>query len=198
MRVFAAAAAIVLFGQSADANALLSDTVQFDQNTDLYTYKYTINNDSPGTIWNLDILVGNAALGTYNGEIPIAPRNTAPAGWAMSGVYSGSIAGSPYNEAGGFFQWYGSNGPNDIQPGANGITFTLITPFAPTSDDGLNDYFLYGSQGVVAFGNTIVPDGANWIPNPSATPIPGTLPLLISGLGMFGILGRRKKRKSQA
>jgi hypothetical protein len=197
MQMVAATAAVLLFVNSANASVMLSGTVQFDDNTDLYTYKYTVNNDTAGTIWNLDILVGNTALGTYNGEIPIVPHNAGPSGWSMSGVNSGSIGGSPYNEAGGFYQWYAGNGSSEIQPGSNGIVFTVITSFAPTWDDGLNDYFLYGSAGIAAFGNIVVPDGADWIQAPSAAPIPGTLPLLISGLGTLGIFSRRKKRKVQ-
>ena len=50
------------------------------------------------------------------------------------------------------------------------------TPFAPTTNQGLNDFNLYGANtttgigGVVDYGNVVVPDEANWQRRSSASP----------------------------
>jgi hypothetical protein len=191
----ALAVSVLILTTSAQAEALLSGTVQYDQTTGLYTYDYTVENYTSSTIWNVDVLVGNAALGTYLGEQPIPPGYSTPTGWTMYGAFSGSIASPPYNEHGGFYEWYGAT--SAIQPETSSFGFSVTTTFAPTLDDGLNDYFLYGSLGVVGFGNVVVPDGANWVPFPTATtPLPAALPLFASGLGIFGFIARRKKAKA--
>jgi hypothetical protein len=184
----------VLSVSTADASTLLYGTDVFDPATGFYTYSYAVENNSSSTIFEVNILVGNAALGTFNG-FPIPPSHTAPSGWTMNGAVSGSIASPPYNEAGGFYQW--SGGTNLIQPGTNAFGFSVTTSFAPTLANGLNDYFLYGSpEGVVAFGNVVVPNGANSL-TVSPVPLPGAFPLFATGLGALGLLARYRKRKTK-
>jgi hypothetical protein len=171
VRGIVAAAAMLISAQAASADALLYGAVNFDPTSDLYTYSYAVENDTSSTIFQVNILVGNVALGTYNnGQIlNLPPSSTAPSGWpSMAAAYSGSIAGPPYNEKGVFYSWFGGYSAsctctyaNVILPGADTFGFSVTTPFAPTLDDGLNDFFLYGSEGVVAFGNVVVPDGAD-------------------------------------
>jgi hypothetical protein len=91
-----------------------------------------VENDSSSTIWKVDILVGNVALGTYKGLQPIPPRYTAPSGWTVYGAFSGSIADPPYNENGGFYEWYG--GSNVIQPGAEAFGKPLLSLRPETGD----------------------------------------------------------------
>jgi hypothetical protein len=185
--------ATILSVSTADANTLLYGTDVFDPATGLYTYSYAVQNDSSSTISNVDILVGNAALGTYNGQ-PIPPTYAAPSGWTMYGATSGSIANPPYNEGGGFYEWYG--GANGIKPGTNAFGFSVTTSFAPTLANGLNDYFLYGSPGgVVAFGTVVVPNGANSL-SVSPVPLPGAFPAFATGLGAMGLLAWYRKRKT--
>jgi hypothetical protein len=191
---------LAIFQAPASASALLFSSVTQDARG-LYTYSYAVQNNTLSTIWNVDVLVGNVALGTYNGLQPIPPSYTAPSGWTMYGAFSGSIADPPYNENGGFYEWYGP-GANIIQPRATAFGFSVVTSFAPTLDNGLNDFFLYGSEGIVAFGNVVVPDGANWyIPPPppvGTAPVPASLPLFATGLGVIGLLSWRRKRRAVA
>jgi PEP-CTERM motif len=187
-------AALCLASSFSQANA---DALLFSSVTEaggLYTYNYAVENNTSSTIWNVDILVENAALGPFVGQ-PIPPGYTAPSGWTMYGAVSGSIGGPPYNENGGFYEWYGP-GANAIQPGATAFGFSVVSAFAPTLDNGLNDFFLYGSEGVVAFGNVVVPGGTFSAQFPSQTPLPESLPLFASGLGLIGMLAWWRKRRA--
>ena len=203
VQIAAAAAAMLISAQAASADALLYGAVEFDSTSDLYTYSYAVENDTSSTIFQLNILVGNTALGTFsNGQIlELPPGYTSPTGWpSMRSGYSGSIAGPPYNENGVFYSWFGGYSAsctciyaNVILPGADAFDFSVTTPFAPTLKDGLNDFFLYGRAGVVAFGNVVVPDGADLYTPPPETPIPATLPLFATGLGALVLFGWRRR-----
>jgi hypothetical protein len=182
----------VLSLSTAHASTILYGADEFDPATGLYTYSYAFQNYSSSTISEVNILVGNVALGTFNGQ-PIPPSYTAPSGWTMNGAISGSIGNPPYNEVGGFYEW--SGGANGIKPGTNAFGFSVTTSFAPTLANGLNDYFLFGSPGgVVAFGNVVVPNGANSL-TVSPVPLPGTFTLFATGLGAMGLLAWYRKRK---
>lgn len=177
-------------------SALLFNAVTFDPLTSLYTYNYIVQNDSNSNIGDVAILVGNTVLGTYSGLQPLVPDYTAPSNWTMFGSFSGSIASAPYNESGGFYEWYGGYGADAIQPGAIGVGFSVTSRFAPTLDNGLNDYFLYGPPGgIVGYGNVVVPSGADWMPpHPSsvaAVPEPSTWLMLLIGFVALSAAGRR-------
>jgi len=186
--------------------SLLYSTVTFDPATTLYTYAYAVQNDgSSGPIQNVDIFVGGAPK-TPLGMIaiqPIPPASTSPSGWwNMSGAVAGSIAAPPYAMNGGFYEWYSGGGTNSVQSNQTLFGFSFTTPFAPTLNQGLNDFFLYSStQGIVAFGNVEVPSGANWFmqqiqtPNPNATPLPDSLPLFLTGLLVMAIIWRQIYRR---
>jgi hypothetical protein len=180
----------------ASANPVLYSAVNFDAATGLYTYDYAVQNNGPGTISHVDILVGNSLLGTYLGIQPLVPSYTAPGGWTMYGSFSGSIANAPYNMSGGFYEWY-SGGTNNIQAGTTAFGFSVTTRFAPTLDNGLNDYFLYGSEGIMAFGNIVVPGGADWMPAlTAATPLPSSISLMGGILAMsMAAMWWRKRHK---
>jgi hypothetical protein len=202
------AVASLISEQAASANALLFAAVEFDSTSKLYTYDYAVVNDTPSKIFQVNILVGNADLGTYSsGQILELPRGyTSPRGWpSLSTSYSGGIAGFPYDENGVFYSWFGGYKgsceciyANVIRPGADAFGFSVTTPFAPTLDEGLNDFFLYGTEGIVAFGNVVVPDGADLYNPPPETPISTTLPLFAGGLGALVLFGLPRKRKARA
>jgi hypothetical protein len=206
-RIAAATAVMLIVNQGASANALLYGAVEFDSTTKLYTYKYAVENDTSSKIFQVNILVGDAALGTYtSGQILDLPVGyTSPKRWpSLSTSYSGAIAGPPYNEDGVFYSWFGGyrgsckcDYAHVIRPGADRFGFSVTTPFAPTLDKGLNDFFLYGTEGVVAFGNVVVPDGAELFTPAPETPIPATLPLFAGGLGALAMFGLRRKRKAK-
>jgi hypothetical protein len=166
----------------------------FDPSTGMWTYNYTIDNP-PVLITHLDIFVGQGP-----GIQPIPVFSTKPDGWTMYGAFSGTICSPPYNECGGFYEFYSGYGPGSISPGGSG-SFSLVTSYAPTNDNGGNDFFLYGCQtfapytgcGVQAYGNVVVPDGADWLMYHPTTPIPSTLPLLLTGLGGLLWLASRSR-----
>ena len=97
VRTPAAAAAMLISAQAASADALLYGAVEFDPTTDLYTYSYAVENDTSSTIFQVNVLVGNVALGTYsNGQfLQLPPSYTSPSGWSLRTGYSGSIAYPP-------------------------------------------------------------------------------------------------------
>ncbi len=171
-------------------SAILSNQVDFDSTTSLYTYSYGIQNDTPSTIWNVDLFVGPTPQGMIQ---PIPASYTAPSGWTMYGAFSGLIANSPYSMLGGFYEFYGNG--DAIQPGSPASVFSFTTSYAPTSDNGTNDFFLYGSQGIVAYGNVVVPSGADWLmASPyiyGAVPEPSTWLLLLIGFVMLAIFYRK-------
>jgi hypothetical protein len=76
IRVGIAALCLAGFYAQANASALLFSSVTEDA-SGLYTYSYAVQNNTLSTIWNVDVLVGNVALGTYNGLQPIPPSYTA-------------------------------------------------------------------------------------------------------------------------
>jgi hypothetical protein len=178
------AVAIVALSSGAHAAIALYGSDTFDHATGLWTYDYVIQGNGPETTYDFGIMVGDAALGTYNGLQPIPPAYTAPNGWTMFGSFSGSIC-PQYGECGGFYEWY--------TPGAgvqSATGFSVTTRFAPTDDGGANNYFLYGWNGlayaVEAVGNLVVPDGADWLPMPAPAPELGSgLP---SALAIGGVL----------
>jgi hypothetical protein len=81
--------------------------------------------------------------------------------------------------------------PNTIDPSTNKPVWTEFS-FAVVGS-GLDTFKLsFGdSPGWIALDNFSVTD-------PSATPLPGTLPLFAGGLGMMGLLGWRRMRQAAA
>ena len=168
------------FAPAIEGHPLFSGSVSFDPGTGLYTYGYVVNNLTQSTIREISILVGNAALGAPVGDIqPIPPPHSAPGGWYMHGAL-GPRPGcdelealldhrAPCNEKGGVYGFYEFNaGPGaSIPPGAS-ADFSVTTRFAPTTDEGLNVFSVFGEDtatgkpGFVANGSVVVPSGADW------------------------------------
>ena len=195
--------------------ALLYSSVNFDQASGLYNYNYAVQNDlNSGLIQGVDIFVGGfpvAPAGMFVAG-PVLPTTvSSPTGWTVFGAVSGGIAASPYNMNGGFYEWYGgSNTPADVQPGQTLTGFSFSSAFAPTLNNGLNDFFLFSStNGIVAFGNVEVPSGADWAfavipppnPMPQFTPLPGSAWLmgtvLLVGILAHALMGTRKMTEEQ-
>lgn len=127
--------------------------------------------------------------------------NTSPAGFA----FASSSEDTPYGTFTNGVDYLGSNGgPPNSNPGP--LIFTV------TATGGLNladfitnsgGYFfaadLYGTGGntgaVAADSLSCVGDCRAGGPPPATTPLPSTLPLLVGGLGAFGLMVRRRKRK---
>ncbi len=109
----------------------------------------------------------------------------------------------------GFTAYFNGLGPGTLTVfGTGGLT---IGTFAlPTS--GVDPATGLADRGYLGFTSTDPITGFQWdtiggtnlntgftnISVGSATPLPGTLPLFASGLGMLGLLGWRRKRKAQA
>jgi hypothetical protein len=128
--------------------------------------------------------------------------------------------------AGSCANWPASCGLSDTAKGTITVTFSFTTPTGATgelSDTGtytadyqnLTDSIVWNSPDplVVDFADGAVLDitlvnASDWsitpdisfdlTKGPSATPLPATLPLFVSGLGGLGLLGWRKKRKTAA
>jgi PEP-CTERM motif len=188
----------------------LTGSVSFDPSTDLYTYSYAVENDGPGPITSVDLFVAPFSPSQFallDATPPllqiIAPTYTAPSGWTMAPAYSGGIGSgicnSPYDMCGGFYQFVDLNG--SLAVGTTLTGFSFATPFAPTTDGGANDYDLYGdaSTGIVAYGNVVVPDGADFA---YVAPEPATWVMLAIGLAGLALVravrGGAGKRASGA
>jgi hypothetical protein len=187
-----------------EASTLFSSNT-FDPTTGLWTYSYVVDNTSGGAaITEFSVLINGGGFPTvpagYNVVQPIPAPYTAPGGWIMFGAFSGAIANPPYNELGGFYEFYSGGDPgNTILPGQIVSGFSVTTPFAPTVAGGANDYFMYGCMpqtacDVQAYGNVIVPSGADWWIE-GGVPEPSTWAMMILGFAGVGFMAYRRKSK---
>jgi len=108
------------------------------------------------------------------------------------------------------FLYYGDNRPGDIwglHVDVNGSILDLSdTDNAPGTNPGTIATLLFltnGAGDATVFFNQTTPSGSEASPiidnvTVSETPIPAALPLFATGLGAFGLLGWRRKRKNAA
>lgn len=167
----------------------------------LWTYNYTISNNTI-LIDDFDILING---GGYYGLQPIPPPYTVPDQWIVKGAFSGSICNPPYNECGGFYQFYSQFDPTAAS--ATTINFSFTTPYAPSTTTN-NDFFIYGCQTfapytgceVQSYGNVIVPDAADWLQFPIivASPLPSAWSVMLVGLLLMGAIYARTNYLSKA
>jgi hypothetical protein len=91
---------------------------------------------------------------------------------------------------------FGSGNPltGDFLLSVNGGTFNMVT-FATANDEGLN---LYGTSFAFEEDSSSTGDVTFYVSalEYQNTPIPAALPLFASGLGVIGLLLRRRKRKT--
>ena len=214
-KIVATFATLIFFGIATPVEAAtLYSNDTFDPSTSLWTYNYIVDDTSGGAlITHVDIFVGGFPTEPqgYYAVVPIPPVYTAPSGWTMYGVFDGApglLADPPYNELGGFYQFYSNFSDynhNGIFPGQIVSGFSVTTSYAPSVDGGGNDYILEGYEGTISganfgvqgYGNVIVPHAADWlIGGTGPAPIPSSSILFASGLTALGLLGWRRKRKN--
>ncbi|MGB6589090.1 MAG: hypothetical protein WCC50_10370 [Pseudolabrys sp.] len=134
---------------------------------------------------------------TYTGNV-----STLDAGGTVSGAYNGLVSGT----LAGSVSISAANGGTFVDVSLNAAALAALT----SGEGGL---FAFGGDllGVpdgqltqrTVFANSSVddvgaPDGNTQLilTTISPTPVPGALPLFVSGLGVFGFLGWRRKRKA--
>ena len=82
--VLALSLATIASSGRACADPILSGSVSFDPTTGLYTYSYTLDNQSgPAPIYDIDILIDMTVIGY------ISSSHTNPAGWTSYSAQSG-------------------------------------------------------------------------------------------------------------
>jgi hypothetical protein len=137
---------------------MLTATVSFDKKTHLYTYSYTVDNDTSGLISELGILVTNPS-NPNNLRPPKAPLfSTAPKGRFLTEVVSGSVANPPYNEVGGIFEWVTLSRADAVKPGAELSAFSVTVRQSPAANSHNNYFLLGGTTGrVVNYGHIAAP-----------------------------------------
>jgi len=116
-------------------------------------------------------------------------------------LYSIQVTGQ--NSQNSFFQFLiDPDGPGSsgfVQLGGNvnfGNGFNTITLPAFT-DLGTSDFFRIVNRGTGSNSEGQI-SGVSITQVPSAVPLPAALPLFAAGLGVLGLLGRRRKRKAAA
>jgi hypothetical protein len=193
VRVSLTALCLTVFYARANAATLLFSSVT-ENSSGLYTYNYLIDNTAgASSVYEVNILVSPQNLAIPSPPLPVS--YTAPYGWFLQTAGSGSIADPPYNECCGFYQFaepYSGRkvDPLEIPMGAilGGFSFSV---YAPPSQFSTNNYFLFGDPvGVTSYGFTLAPEI-------STTPLPDTLPLFATGLGLIGMLGWWRKRENR-
>ncbi|MCC6779117.1 MAG: hypothetical protein IT537_21245 [Hyphomicrobiales bacterium] len=150
-------------------------------------YQFSDNMDvidlSPGSPWPYGAHSGNySALNDYGGTGVItkvgggtfAFDSTYIKGWANNGIAAGTITG-----------YLNGNPISSVQFSTTGGNWQhVIANFLSVDEVRIvGDFFLLDDT---------------QINGPSSVPIPATLPLFASGLGLLGLAGWRKRRKSRA
>jgi hypothetical protein len=169
----------------------------------------------PLTFSNINI-VGTALFGGVLGPISVAPfilgnefglsllyTAFAPPGGFVDIAWTYNVSGGPINDA--FLALSGSVSGDGIlrvdEVLSNGVTLhltetqlTALAFFDPVSELGvLKDHFQFGGTGSGSFSTSSILTNAF-----SVVPLPGALPLFITGLGAMGLLSWRRKRKAKA
>jgi hypothetical protein len=157
--------------------------------------------------WCLDVYDGLASSGTYT----IAPLTTAGAGGSNP-----SLTTTQIGEIGALMKYGDANIAADVSPGIQLAIWQIEYPtFAYTglSSGAIADAATFKADAIAGTGvwapegvNLLSEDGnqnlGDWTPSGggglNTTPLPAALPLFATGLGAFGLLGWRRKRKSQA
>jgi hypothetical protein len=177
---------------------ILSSSVSFDSQSELYTYSYSIDN-AGGTapIWQFSLLVAPFGAGPLVGD-PLSPfaSITAPTGWSVGEAVSGSIAEPPYSMSGKFLYWNGFSNP--IQIGASLSGFSFSTYLSPTTSNG-NNYFLYGDaspSNLVLNGDLNIAEYGATLAPLAPVPEPSTWAMII--LGFASVCLMRRQRRSCA
>jgi hypothetical protein len=121
-----------------------------------------------------------------------------------------SFTGPTSFGSGGFSQANTQTGPTAgiYDPGtfADGFSLYVTVPYEYVSDTLISDLATYNSQTLASLG--ITPGTYTWtwgidadqsftLDVVAATPLPATLPLLLTGLGGLGLLGWRRKRNAR-
>jgi hypothetical protein len=149
----------------------LQSSVSFSSATQLYTYRYVVNNTTGiSSIGELALLVDSSG---YN----VAPNpnhipHMKPAGYRISEATSGNIEEPPYSIVGTLFVWVPLDLTDPIPRGGTLGGFSFSAPFPPATGQN-NNYFLYSfdDRRVVDYGRVIAPDfrGMFVVPEPSAS-----------------------------
>lgn len=181
--------------QSARAD-LLSGSVAYNPNTQLYTYSYTLTNPSTSA-YTIGIMVGPASGSTNNVIQPIS--TTSPSGW----IFATSQSGFP--NSGTYWVWSGPLLKNNNS--ISGFSFTTaVAPVELTS--GMSNYFedlipasdaRYAPPGYagtnyiqVLDGQITAPDFGAGTVNIASVPEPSTL-LLAGASCLLLLYGKRRK-----
>jgi hypothetical protein len=182
---------------------LLSSTISFNPQTQLYTYHYTVTNTTPDWLQEFDIRVGPtpAALTAAAFANPARPEGTASAaGWIFNAAV---LPARAYSGGGTYWSWFY---PAGISPGTtvSGFSFTTPAPPAVAVPGGMNYYGGFefpppppGSVGLPlgwygSPGQIIAPAlSAAQISDVSAAPEPSALLLVASAL--LGLASRARR-----
>ena len=182
------AATLAALSGSAQAETITFSGVEGIGNTTQDSFTVVGNNSTPG------------ATGTLSGTLSVAPP--LPPGISLS--LQGSVFG-PGNAFGvGTLSTVSSSGTVDARPVTINfiptgqidapMTITSVTPF----DQSQNAPLPTGTTASSTLSITL-PDGLSIVPGPgvSVIPLPAALPLFGTGLGALGLLGWRRKRRTQ-
>lgn len=188
---------ILLIAAQARATPMLSGSVSFDDVSDLYTYTYTLNTTGfEGNIISVDIWQNSG----FNFEGPLPVSHTEPAGWQFV-LPVGSVGNAPYGSAenitGSFWSWWLNPG----EPTYNGIQTFSFTTERGVNPSLENNYGLYNNSlvipsGYIEIGHIVGPELVNINPV-STVPENKIYAMLLAGLGVLGVVGRRRRKANK-
>lgn len=195
---------LLIFAVQVRAASMLTGEVSFDDITNLYTYTYTLNTSE---LLDNTVEVGLLQNLGFRHSNPLPVSHSEPDNWQFAVSVGGLTNSGPENIAGSFWMWVNTSFSNDNIPGDQLI-------FSITTDRGVNttldnNYFIFNgggttgpgeAPGFIEIGHIVGPEFVTINPDPGPDPV-STVPenetyaMMLAGLGLVGIITKRKGKR---